>query len=180
MELRVSTCFKRAVAAVVVLILWGVGMGCTNAPDLDRIRNINNPEAILYKWFAHETLLAEVDFATEGVVAPYYWGTPESCSVVKIYSDQLNDRDVVEAFRLACERYGVITEKYSDLRLEVAIEKYGDPLGARTWELVMLGDFQHEMQEVRDNLRGDLVCGLGKEHFYDGEHACRQRGKETR
>ncbi len=141
---------------------------------------MSRPEAILYQWFVHETILAKVDFASEGVVLPYYWSAPQPCSVVRIHSHQLNDRDVVEAFRLACERYDVITKKYIDLRLEGIEEKYRDPLGARSREAVMVGRFKHEMQEVSDNLRGDLVCGLAKEHFYDGEHRCRQRDEESR
>ena len=82
-------------------------MGCTNTPDLERIRGISNPEAILYQWFAHESILAGVDFVAGGYS---YISAPQSCSRVEIYSDQLDDRDAVEAFRSACRRYDAITK----------------------------------------------------------------------
>ena len=65
------------------------------------------------------------------------------------------------------------------MKLEAKIENYPNPLGARLRE--MLREFTSEMEEVLDGLRGDLVCGLGKEMFVkdDGNLECRRRDADA-
>ena len=55
-------------------------MGCTNTPDRERIWDISNSEAILYDWFVHKTILAEVAFRP-GCTARSTYPRIQQCSL---------------------------------------------------------------------------------------------------
>ena len=146
--------------------------GCMNSPDFERLRDTTKSETILWKWFNEQTSVVLLDDLGG-------WPSIEPCQLtIDSFDFQLNEDDSEVAFRSACARWEAIANKYPEVWLrsndEWNLTKEAGCCSNLAY-LLMWDDFSSEMQDTRDTLRDELLCGLGKEYYYEGEHHCRQR-----
>ena len=170
----------------VALALGVYASGCANSPDLDRIRDYSEPEAVLYKWLVDQTGRVLVGDLEEWPLLKPCWLTIDSLAF------DLENEKAEEALRVACARLQDIDQKYEGMRRfrewslespflrppwrEIAGEAKNLESGSCCEHLLKWEDFSSEIRDTRDRLRSDLVCGFDNDYLYDGEHRCRGRG----